>query len=480
MSGGHDHDHDHDEKVRAPARLRWVLAAILVPLMVAIGVGIALTWPKPVTIDKNSDLAQQAELFDATAVNVQTVTCGGSIQCQNIEIELSEGPEAGQRLTIPQVPLGGSVPTIHTGDGIVVGRSLVPESGPSYSFAGLQRTASLVVLALLFGVAVVGVARWRGAAAIGGLVVAYFVLLRYLIPALLDGKNPTVVALVSSGLIMVVALYLAHGLNTRTTTALIGTLVSLTLTGILAAAFVGVSKFSSYGSDEAIYLKGALGQIDLQGIFLAGVIIGSLGVLNDVTITQASAVWEIHAAHPGRPFTSVFRSGMRVGRDHIASTVYTLVLAYVGAALPLLLLFSVGSFRLNRIITGNLVATEIVRTMVGSIGLVASVPLTTVIGAWIVTRASGRHPESGSGAAAEGEPSEADGSAASSEEVSSEPAKRVDVQAIRAARREQREARKESRREREAKEWRRPKAERELWGEEAFEAKTDSAERSEG
>jgi uncharacterized membrane protein len=242
----------------------------------------------------------------------------------------------------------------------------------------------LFALALLFAVVVVAVGRWRGLAALVGLVITAVVLVRFAIPAILDGESPVAVALVSSAAIIFVVIYVAHGLSPRTTTALLGTLAGLGLTAVLAAAFVAASHLTGLSSEETTSLQTAVGDVPLQGIVLAGVIIGSLGVLNDVTVTQASAVWEIHAANPERPRRDVYRAGMRVGRDHIASTVYTLVLAYVGASLPLLLLFSVANQRLSSILTGDLVAQEIVRALVGSVGLVATVPITTALAAFVV------------------------------------------------------------------------------------------------
>ena len=150
-------------------------------------------------------------------------------------------------------------------------------------------------------------------------------------------------------------------------------------------------------SDQLVYdydnhTVSAVGNVSLSGLMLAGVVIGSLGVLNDVTVTQASAVWEIHGANPTRPFGDLYRSGMRVGRDHIASTVYTLVLAYAGASLSLLILFTVADQPIANVVTGDLVAQEIVRTLVGSIGLVSAVPITTALAAFVADRSLHREP----------------------------------------------------------------------------------------
>jgi uncharacterized membrane protein len=175
-----------------------------------------------------------------------------------------------------------------------------------------------------------------------------------------------------------------------TTSAVAGTLISLVLTGLLAGGFVHLTHLTGLGSEEGEYLRALAGNVNLRGLLLGGMIVGSLGVLDDVTITQASAVWELSRANRAYGARQLYRAALRIGRDHIASTVNTLVLAYAGASLPLLVLFSLAGQRLGDVLSGELVAEEIVRTLVGSIGLVASVPITTAITAFVATRH--RHP----------------------------------------------------------------------------------------
>jgi uncharacterized membrane protein len=242
----------------------------------------------------------------------------------------------------------------------------------------------MLLLAVLFGVLVVAVGRWRGLAALVGLALTALVIVRFVIPSILENNSPVAVAIVGSAAIIFVVIYVAHGFNPKTTTALLGTLASLALTAGLAAVFVAATHLTGLSSEETTSLQSTLGNVPLQGLILAGVIIGSLGVLNDVTVTQASSVWEIHSANPERPARDLYRAGMRVGRDHIASTVYTLVLAYAGASLSLLILFSLSNQHAVNVLTGDLVGQEIVRALVGSIGLVASVPLTTALAVVVV------------------------------------------------------------------------------------------------
>jgi uncharacterized membrane protein len=255
-----------------------------------------------------------------------------------------------------------------------------------YFFLDYQRGLPLVALAVVFAAMTVLLSRWRGLAALGGLAISLVVLVRFVIPAILEGSNPLLVATVGSAAIMLTTLYLAHGVNARTTTAILGTLASLVLTGALAVLFVDAVHLTGVSSEEATFLQLSAQQINLEGLLLGGIMIGALGVLDDVTVTQASAVWELRAANTGFGFGSLYRSALRVGRAHIASTVNTLVLAYAGASLPLLILFTVANRALGDALTGEVIAVEIVRTLVGSIGLIASVPLTTGLAAFVATR----------------------------------------------------------------------------------------------
>jgi uncharacterized membrane protein len=283
------------------------------------------------------------------------------------------------------VALGPGVPELHRGDKIVLGRTVDPTNGRvDYYFDDFQRRTPMLLLAGLFAVLVVAVGRWRGLASLVGLALTALVLVRFLIPSILEGNSPVAVAIVASAAIIFVVIYVAHGLNAKTTTALLGTLGSLGVTAALAALFVAATHLTGLSSEETTSLQSTIGNVPLQGLILAGVIIGSLGVLNDVTVTQASAVWEIHEANPERPARDLYRAGMRIGRDHIASTVYTLVLAYAGASLSLLILFSLSNQNVANVLTGDLVGQEIVRALVGSIGLVASVPLTTALAVAVV------------------------------------------------------------------------------------------------
>ncbi len=365
----------------------------MVPFVVATVAGLVLLWPADATPPVPDVIGPPAELADASVASVERRPCEGTdagqnVVCQEVSAKLTSGGKAGETVRL-EVSEGPGAPRLDQGDRIVVGVVPGVRGGPeagTYYFSDFQRRTPLVVLGVCFALAVVALARWRGLMALAGLAVSLAVLVKFMLPAILEGRSPVAVSVVGAAAIMFVALYLAHGFNAQTTTAVLGTLGSLLLVGVLAWIFVEASHFSGLASEEAGFLQAAAGKVSLQGLLLGGIVIGSLGVLDDVTVTQASAVWELHQANPAYGFARLFPAGLRIGRDHIASTVNTLVLAYAGASLPLLVLFTLSNRDLGGVLTGELVATEVVRTLVGSLGLVAAVPLTTALAAFAAER----------------------------------------------------------------------------------------------
>jgi uncharacterized membrane protein len=194
------------------------------------------------------------------------------------------------------------------------------------------------------------------------------------------------VAVVGSAVILFAVLYLTGGFSVRTTVTVLSTLLSLGLIAALAWIFVTASNLTGLADEEAVFLQAAAGEINLQGLLLGGIVIGSLGVLDDMTVTQVAAVWELRRANEGYAFADLYRSATRIGRHHIASTINTLVLAYAGASLPLLIYFTQSELPLGRIFTSEVIAVEVIRTLVGSIGLIASVPITTALAAFVAAR----------------------------------------------------------------------------------------------
>ncbi|WP_298459877.1 YibE/F family protein [uncultured Cellulomonas sp.] len=375
------HSHDHRPAVRpVRRRARAIFAAVLIPALLATVVAGAVLWPR----------AQERPVLETTApgmtfhrVTVEAVDAAAPDAADQVRGTLGDGTEVW--VLVPPEYLSQVAP----GDRITV--AYVAEAaaeGTPYVFVDHVRGPPLAVLAVLFAVGVVLVARWRGLAALVGLGVSLAVLGTFTLPALLEGRPALPVALVTSSAIMFVVLYLAHGFSTRTSTALVGTLVGLVVTAGLAAWAGDAAHLTGLSGEYALDLQSSAPLTDLRAVLLCGMVLAGLGVLNDVTITQASAVWELHAGSPRASWSELFGRGMRIGRDHIASTVYTIVFAYLGASLPLVLLVSISDRPILQSLTSGEIAEEVARTLVGSIGLVLAIPVTTAIAATAVRSAA--------------------------------------------------------------------------------------------
>ncbi|MDZ7674736.1 MAG: YibE/F family protein [Acidimicrobiales bacterium] len=387
----HDHGHDHSHDLDASpgvARLLQVAVGLLVVLTVA-----GLLWFRPGTgVELPQGLDAQGQRVEATVIGDESVECAGadfgsSVECREIRIEITSGPSAGTTSSFEQFPDAQmATPDFETGDRLVVNEYELGDTGEiAHTFADFQRSTPMLLLAALFVVAVVALGRFQGIRAIGGLAVSAVVLLGYVFPALLDGQAPLGVALAASSVIAFAALYLAHGVSHTTTVALLGTMAALGLTGLLAAVFTSAASITGLATEDQIFLLVSAEGIDISGLVLAGIVLGSLGVLDDVTVTQVSAVARLREANPEYGVGELYRTGVRIGRDHIASTVNTLVLAYAGASLPLLLFYANVGIGLSEAVTSEIVAVEVIRTLVGSVGLVAAVPITTALAAVVVT-----------------------------------------------------------------------------------------------
>jgi uncharacterized membrane protein len=383
-----------------PDRTTTILAAILVPVAVATVVGLAALWP---TGDppRTGIVAMDTEYPTARVVSLSQESCAGEnedrlpdgtipdeVACVSVLAEVMGGDADG---AVVQVWAPATVPAseLSPGTRIVLARYLAtPDEPEVWAWYDFSRTVPLGALAAGFALVVIVVAGIRGLRALIGLVIAFGVIGAFMLPALLRGEDPLAVGLVGSAAIMFVVLYLAHGFTHRTTAALLGTFAGLAVTALLGVIAVQAAHLSGIATEDTYRLAMLTGNLDsdgLRGILLAGIVLAGLGVLNDVTITQASAVWELRAADPTAPVRSLFTRGMRIGRDHIASTVYTIAFAYAGAALPVLLLLEVYQLPFWQTMSSGAFAEEIVRTLVGSIGLVLAIPLTTAIAALVVT-----------------------------------------------------------------------------------------------
>lgn len=379
--------------------MRRLLAAVLVPLAAAVVVGVLLLYPFGHHQRTGADLGLGQYPIRGDVVAAAKAGCTASITtsdrpaaCVRLTVEMTDGPRAGR--TIQQtLPIAAGTPAFSVGDQIVLSYAGAdPDQPSSYQVVDFQRDGPLTLLAVVFALAVLALGRWQGVAALGALGVSFLVLIGFVLPAILAGRNPLLVAVVGAGAIMFLVLYLTHGCTARTSTAVLGTLLSLALIGLLSAVFSGMARLTGL-DDNTSALIGALGTpIDARGLLLAGIVIGALGVLDDVTVTQTSSVWELHKANPAMCWRQLYSAGLRIGRDHVASAVNTLVLAYAGAALPLLLAYALSGRGFGEIVTSEAVAQEVVRTLVGSIGLIAAVPITTAIAAAVAVRESPVEP----------------------------------------------------------------------------------------
>jgi uncharacterized membrane protein len=331
---------------------------------------------------------------------IEAVPCSGfqTDTCRRVTVRLKSGPDDGteSKLTLGT---GGLDPELDVGDQLRVVKNVIPPGAPqpppdsgalgaqdAYSLVDFERRGPMIWLALAFAALVILFGRLRGALSLVGLAVSLAVVLVFVVPAILDGQPPLAVALFGSVAVMVATIALAHGLGAKSLAAMLGTTVSLGLVVVLALAFTNLTNLTGFSSEEATLLALNGGNVSFEGLLLAGMVIGALGVLDDVTVSQASTVMALRAANPAQPLGALFRRAMDVGRDHVSATVNTLVLAYVGASLPVLLIFSSSQIGFGDAVNLEVVAKEVVAMLVGSIGLIAAVPITTGLAAYLATR----------------------------------------------------------------------------------------------
>jgi len=385
------HHHDHAPPPPASSRVRTLIAVLLVPFALAAVVGTILLFPFGGQPDTRAPVSTPVHGVITAA---ETGPCSGQVQvgdqpggddCLVVTVTMSDGKAPGRQVRTV-VPLEPSTPRFSVEDKVVLAYGGGdPNDGASYQLVDFQRDIPLALLAALFAIVVLVLGRWQGLKALLALGLSFGVPALFILPAIIAGENPLLVAIFGAGLIMFAVLYLTHGLTARTSTAVLGTMVSLTLIGVLGAIWAAFAKLTGLDDDTSA-LVGLLDRsIDTRGLLLAGVVIGALGVLDDVTVTQTSAVWELRAANPRMSRLELYHAALRIGRDHVASAVNTLVMAYAGAALPLLLYSSIAGVGLGSILSSQVIAQEVVRTLVGSIGLVAAVPVTTFLAATVAS-----------------------------------------------------------------------------------------------
>ncbi|MDP5182648.1 YibE/F family protein [Blastococcus sp. BMG 814] len=400
-SDPHAHAHGPDPDAPPPSpealtrrrRAVWLMLLLLVPVGLATVIGLFVLWPSGEPTRAQAAATQAlppgTTYPDGRVASLDPYDCGVEgrpATCATAVVEVLDGDGAGEfvELDLDAVVVANGV---EEGDTLVLTRDAGAEGGVTYGFFDFARDLPMVTLAIVFAVAVGLVARLRGLASLLGLAFAFFVLLQFVLPGLLEEGSPVLVTLVGSAAIMFVVLYLAHGFSARTTTALVGTLFGLALVAVMGALAVQTARLTGLTSEETVQLQTFDPTLAFSGLVLAGMVVAGLGVLNDVTITQASAIWQLHEVDPSMTWRELYTRGMTVGRDHIASTVYTIVFAYSGAALPLLLLFELYAQPWNVVLTSSALAEEVIRTLVGAIALVLAVPVTTAAGAFFAKAA---------------------------------------------------------------------------------------------
>lgn len=380
--------HHGAELPEGPPRPRtaWTLAAIVAVVIAATAVAVFVLWPDRADVPKGADPYGQVEIVKATVSEVTPFDCGSTGtgpdnvpmvegDCASVKVDLEGGGSAVFTLD-PTRYVGGAMAE---GDRIRVVEIAPDGQQASYEFYDFQRGNQLLWISVAFAVLVAAVARWRGVFALIGIGITLLILLTFVMPALLAGRPAIAVAVAGSTIIMVAVLYLAHGVSIRTTAALFGTLFGIAFTAVAGAFATDWSHLTGIGSEDDHLLLATAPNISLAGVVAASMVIAGLGVLNDVTVTQASAVWEMRGLKPSAGRAELFTSAMRIGRDHIASSVYTLVFAYAGTAMTTLLLISAYQRPLLEVAVTEQISQEVVRTLVGAIGLVLAVPVTTLI-----------------------------------------------------------------------------------------------------
>jgi uncharacterized membrane protein len=377
-----------------------LVALIVLAVALATAVALVALWPPAVNPRSSGIVIRSRDIADAKVTSVAQASCPVESKpgCERVGIRVSSGAARGRNAFL-MLPGDEATPRISPGDAIRVTPSVqgygnvsatrlaALEPGQPWSFVDFQRGPPLAVLALLFALLVVALGRRTGAASLVAVAIGLLLLTAFVVPAILAGSSPVAVALVGSFAAMFATIVLVYGIGAKSLAALLGTIVSLLATGALAVIFVHAAHITGTSSEEAtLILSLGGGRVSLQGLVLAGMVIAALGVLSDVTVSQSSTVMALRRANPGQRAAQLYRGAVDVGRDHLGATVNTLVFAYAGASLPLLLIFKSQAVNFGDAINREAVATEVVAALVGSIGLVLAVPLTTAVAALLAAR----------------------------------------------------------------------------------------------
>ncbi len=383
MNGSHNRLDAHQQSVLI-VLTTLTLFAILAGTTI---LGVVVNWPRHSHVPVPATL-RSPKTYESTVVGLRAVRClaPGLDNCRIVTVHLNNGPDKGKQTSFRFGDSGGAA-TPSLGDKLLVNRSPLPANArvlgarvSPYSFADFERRQPLLWLAIAFALVAVVAGRWHGLRALVGLAASLATIIFFIVPAIDGGRPPLQVAAFGALGVMLLTIPLVHGGGAKSLAACLGTAVALLITLGLADAFTALTHLSGLTSEQAVYLQ-ATTHVSIKGLLLAGMVIGSLGVLGDTTVTQASTVIALRRANPSLTWTELTRHATSVGRDHIAATINTLVLAYTGAALPILVIFGLAGTSLTGALNNEAVATPVIATLVGSIGLITAVPLTTAVAA---------------------------------------------------------------------------------------------------
>jgi uncharacterized membrane protein len=385
--------------VRSP--LGATMVVCLAALVAVTVVGLIVLWPHGALKHSSSLVSTKTVAAEVTAV--KKVPCSFQVAgpggCQIATVKVLEGRNKGATARLQLSGASGPV-SAKVGDRVRVFKTPAPPPGtpvteqpPPYSFADFDRRAPMLWLTVAFVVLLLLTGRFNGLRALIGLAASLAVLLKFVIPSILDGHSPLAVALIGSFGVLLATIPVSYGIGAKAIAAWLGTAVSLLLAVELADQFTRLAHLTGASSEEAVFLSTSASRLSLQGLLLAGMVVGALGVLADLTVSQASTVIALRRANPSLGFGGLFRGALDVGHDHIAATVNTLVFAYAGASLPVLLIFSIGGTTFTDAVNSEAVAEEVIAALIGSIGLIASMPITTALAALLAVRVPERQLE---------------------------------------------------------------------------------------
>jgi uncharacterized membrane protein len=382
------------------SRLGAAMVVSLAALVAVTVIGLVVLWPNGNL--KHSSSLVSTKTVAGEVIAVKDVSCPFQVagnRCQTATVKVLEGKNKGDTAQLQLSGASGPV-TAKVGDRVRVFKTPPPPPGtpvtqqpPPYSFADFDRRAPMLWLTVAFVVLLLLTGRFNGLRALIGLAASLAVLLKFVIPSILDGNSPLAVALIGSFAVLLATIPVSYGIGAKAIAAWLGTAASLLLAVALADQFTQVAHLTGASSEEAVFLSTTGSRLSLQGLLLAGMVVGALGVLADLTVSQASTVIALRRANPSLGFRALFRGALDVGHDHIAATVNTLVFAYAGASLPVLLIFSIGGTTFTDGVNSEAVAEEVIAALIGSIGLIASMPITTALAALLAVRVPERQLE---------------------------------------------------------------------------------------